>query len=179
MAFSIATIPMPRLPIRLGRACAALLVMLTLLLAAPPASASLLHLEGPVPADLGLHDGGLAPCPSSAHCSRRDWVSADPSAALETLLPSVLQLEGIAVIETGGGYLYATATSRLFGFVDDLELYADPGHQTLQARSTSRLGDSDLGVNGRRLDRLELALKAVLEDPARPTPEHLNPELDS
>jgi uncharacterized protein (DUF1499 family) len=77
------------------------------------------------------------------------------------LLPAVLQLEGIAVVETGGGYLHATSTSRLFGFVDDLELYADPGHQTLQARSASRLGDSDLGVNNRRLDILQRSLKAA------------------
>jgi uncharacterized protein (DUF1499 family) len=48
--------------------------------------------------------------------------------------------------------------SRLFGFVDDLELFADgPGRQ-IQARSQSRLGDSDLGVNGRRLERLHRAL---------------------
>jgi uncharacterized protein (DUF1499 family) len=30
------------------------------------------------------------------------------------------------VLEQVDGYLHATATSALFGFVDDLELYADP-----------------------------------------------------
>jgi uncharacterized protein (DUF1499 family) len=47
----------------------------------------------------------------------------------------------------------------LFGFVDDLELYADTEHGVLQARSVSRLGDSDLGVNAQRLAGLQRQLK--------------------
>ena len=43
-------------------------------------------------------------------------------------------------------------------FVDDLELYADQANGMLQARSVSRLGDSDLGVNSRRLTALQEAL---------------------
>jgi len=125
-----------------------------------PASAALLHLEGPIPADLGLHQGHLAPCPTPAHCAREDWVVADPAAALERLLPAVLALDGVELVETGEGYLHATATSRLFGFVDDLELHATPGAGLIEARSVSRLGDSDLGVNARRLATLRQALTA-------------------
>lgn len=124
----------------------------------PPVAASLLHLAGPLPADLGVHDGRLSPCPSPAHCARQDWRVKDPEAALAALLPAVLAMDGVDVVETGNGYLHATATSRLFGFVDDLELYADPAAGLLQARSVSRLGDSDLGVNGRRLETLRAAL---------------------
>ena len=61
-------------------------------------------------------------------------------------------------MEQTASYIHATATSRLFGFVDDLELYADQAGGRLQARSSSRLGDSDLGVNGRRLDQIGAAL---------------------
>ena len=49
---------------------------------AAPAAASLLHLEGPVPPEIGLHPDGLAPCPSPAHCERQDWTLPDPVAAL-------------------------------------------------------------------------------------------------
>jgi uncharacterized protein (DUF1499 family) len=70
----------------------------------------------------------------------------------------VLAMEGVEIVETQEGYLHATATSRLFGFVDDLELFADPTAGVLQARSVSRLGDSDLGVNARRLESLHRAL---------------------
>jgi uncharacterized protein (DUF1499 family) len=125
-----------------------------------PASAALLHLEGPIPADLGLRQGHLAPCPTPAHCAREDWAVADPAAALERLLPAVLALDGVELVETAEGYLHATATSRLFGFVDDLELHATPGAGLIEARSVSRLGDSDLGVNARRLATLRQALTA-------------------
>ncbi|WP_315856618.1 DUF1499 domain-containing protein [Synechococcus sp. EJ6-Ellesmere] len=54
--------------------------------------------------------------------------------------------------------MHATAESRLFGFVDDLELALDASGTGLQARSESRLGDSDLGVNARRLEGLRLIL---------------------
>ena len=52
-------------------------------------------------------------------------------------------------------YIHAEASSALFGFVDDLELLAVPATGMIQSRSISRLGDSDLGVNAARLDRLQ------------------------
>jgi uncharacterized protein (DUF1499 family) len=136
-------------------ALVALLLFLTLLVGGPgPAAASLLHLEGPVPADLGVRDGHLAACGSPAHCARQDWPVADPVAALGQLLPALLALEDVEVVESAPDYLHATARSRLFGFVDDLELHAAPDAGVIEARSVSRLGDSDLGVNARRLERL-------------------------
>lgn len=137
---------------------ACLLMVVSLAFGAGPAAASLLHLEGPEPTDLGVHDGHLSPCASPAHCATAAWPVADPNDALATLLPVVLGLEGVEVVKTGNGYLHATATSRIFGFVDDLELHADGDAGVIEARSVSRLGDSDLGVNARRLQTLERAL---------------------
>ncbi|MBW0168215.1 MAG: DUF1499 domain-containing protein [Vulcanococcus sp.] len=119
---------------------------------------ALFHLVGPVPADLGVHNGALSPCPSPAHCARADWSVADPAAALAALVPVIEATPRTEVLEQGDGYLHATATSALFGFVDDLELYADPSGGVLQARSVSRLGDSDLGVNAQRLAELRQQL---------------------
>ena len=56
-------------------------------------------------------------------------------------------------------YLHAEASSAFFGFVDDLELFADFDNRQIQARSESRLGDSDLGVNAARLASLRFGLK--------------------
>ena len=120
---------------------------------------ALFHLVGPVPADLGVHAGGLSPCASSAHCARATWSVADPEAALAALVPVVAATPRTLIVEQRDGYLHATASSTLFGFVDDLELYADSAAGMLQARSVSRLGDSDLGVNGRRLAALEQQLR--------------------
>ena len=119
---------------------------------------ALFHLVGPVPAELGVHGGALAPCPSPAHCARVEWPVADPQAALAALVPVIESTPRTEVVEQGNGYLHATATSAFFGFVDDLELYADTERGVVQARSVSRLGDSDLGVNSRRLDALHQAL---------------------
>ena len=119
---------------------------------------ALFHFVGPVPADLGVHNGALSPCPSPAHCARADWSVADPAAALAALVPVIEATPRTEVLEQGDGYLHATATSALFGFVDDLELYADSARGVLQARSVSRLGDSDLGVNAQRLTALRQQL---------------------
>ena len=48
------------------------------------------------------------------------------------------------VVERDDGYLHAQVSSALFGFVDDLELLRLKEGQEVQARSISRLGDSDL-----------------------------------
>jgi uncharacterized protein (DUF1499 family) len=114
-------------------------------------SLALFQLVGPVPDDLGVRGGALAPCPAPDHCARADWAVADPQGSLATLVPAIASMPRTTVVEQTAGYLHATASSALFGFVDDLELYADQAHGLLQARSVSRLGDSDLGVNGRRL----------------------------
>lgn len=124
-------------------------------------SLGLFHLVGPVPAELGLERGALAACPSPAHCARESWPVADPEAALQLVLPVLLEQPRVELVEQQGGYVHATASSALFGFVDDVELYADPAGGVLQARSVSRLGDSDLGVNARRLALLRAALTAA------------------
>jgi uncharacterized protein (DUF1499 family) len=106
-----------------------------------------------------VHQGGLSACPSPAHCARTDWAMADPQAALAALVPVLESQPRTQVVEVQASYLHATVTSALFGFVDDVELYADSQDGLLQARSVSRLGDSDLGVNSRRLEDLRRALE--------------------
>ncbi len=119
---------------------------------------ALFHWVGPVPADLGVHSGALSPCASPAHCARADWAVTDPQAALNALVPVIEAMPRTEIVEQADGYLHATATSAFFGFVDDLELYADSAAGVLQARSVSRLGDSDLGVNRQRLTDLQQEL---------------------
>ncbi|MFM7465233.1 MAG: DUF1499 domain-containing protein [Cyanobium sp.] len=162
-------------PTRPGAKALAVVLTLVILLSGAllfpmPARASLLHLEGPIPSDLGVQDHGLAPCPSPAHCAQASWSVADAQEALTNLLPVVLALDGVELVETDGPYLHATVTSRLFGFVDDLELFANGAEGQLQARSQSRLGDSDLGVNARRLERLHQALERNFSSPTSPQP---------
>ena len=58
------------------------------------------------------------------------------------------------------GYLHAECQSALMGFVDDLELHAQPDAGRIDVRSASRLGYGDLGVNRRRVETLRANLRA-------------------
>ena len=119
---------------------------------------ALFHFVGPMPTDLGIHQGQLSPCESPAHCARLEWDRNDPIGSLNELAEVIQQTPRSEIVEQKTNYLHATATSQIFGFVDDLELYADTERSVLQARSVSRLGESDLCVNEQRLRSLEVSL---------------------
>jgi uncharacterized protein (DUF1499 family) len=51
------------------------------------------------------------------------------------------------------------STSRILGFVDDTEFYFPAGKPVIHGRAAARLGESDLGVNRRRLEQIRFALK--------------------
>lgn len=120
----------------------------------------LFHLSGPVPADLGVSNGALRDCPTTAHCSSQTWASSDPMADFSKLSGLVQESPRTVVIDQTETYLHAEASSAFFGFVDDLELFADRDNNQIQARSESRLGDSDLGVNAARLAALRSGLES-------------------
>ena len=120
----------------------------------------LFHLVGPVPADLGLSNGALRNCPTTAHCASQTWESNNPMAELSRLSELVRESPRTVVVDQTETYLHAEASSAFFGFVDDLELFADPDNSQIQARSESRLGDSDLGVNAARLATLRSGLES-------------------
>lgn len=116
----------------------------------------LFHLVGPVPEDLGIHNGRLSPCPGTAHCAEELWESSNPEADLTRLSALISDLPRSQIVSETEDYVHAEVSSAFFGFVDDLELLAV--QDGIQARSVSRLGDSDLGVNSRRLSLLHDSL---------------------
>ena len=118
-------------------------------------SLALLQIVGAPDAGLGINNGSLSPCPSPSHCARADLTVSDPAQALASLVEVRHTMPRVEVVEATERYVHATASSRLFGFVDDLELYAAPREGIVQMRSVSRLGESDLGVNRRRLMQLQ------------------------
>lgn len=106
-------------------------------------------------------DERLAPCPSSPNCiSSGDsetpaWnLTESASAAWPQIVEIVNGLTRTRIVTEDGYYLHAESTSRLFGFVDDLELAIDQQGESLEFRSASRLGYSDLGVNQQRITQL-------------------------
>ena len=75
----------------------------------------------------------------------------------------VVVMLGGNIIREDGNYLHATYTSKLFRFVDDLELRLDETDKVIHMRSSSRVGYSDLGVNRKRVEKIISEFKLGVE----------------
>jgi uncharacterized protein (DUF1499 family) len=119
---------------------------------------------------LGVKLGHLSACPVSDNCVVSQDGDAkhaiepiayhvDRDKARETLLKVLTVVPRTEVLEEKENYIYAISKSRIFKFVDDVEFYLPPNETVIHMRSASRVGESDLGVNRRRLEQIRLALK--------------------
>lgn len=122
------------------------------------------------PDNLGVNSGQLAPCPKSPNCVSSQSQDAEhsiepltykstPEAAFADLKTIVQSLERTKIITETADYLYVEFTSKLIGFVDDVEFYLDKTANLIQVRSASRLGESDLGVNRQRVETIRTKLQ--------------------
>jgi uncharacterized protein (DUF1499 family) len=84
--------------------------------------------------------------------------AGDLKTTKETLLKVLSVVPRTVVVEETDNYIRAESTSRVFHFVDDVEFYFPPDEQVIHVRSASRVGESDLGVNRRRIEQIRLAL---------------------
>ena len=111
-----------------------------------------------------LFDGKLRPCPESPNCisSEKEGIEhfvepltfqGDVEMASKRIKKALLSMGGLIRIEQEG-YIWATFTSRVFRFVDDMEFRIVAGKGLIHMRSGSRVGYSDLGVNRRRAEEL-------------------------
>lgn len=127
--------------------------------------------RGASPDNLGVDDQGqLAACPASPNCvvsQQADDTHAiapftyqsDRETARKALLDVLSVVPGATVVAQTEDYIRFEAQSRLLGFVDDGEFYLPADENIIHLRSAARLGESDLGVNRRRLEQIRLALK--------------------
>lgn len=124
---------------------------------------------GKRPENLGVRDGKLASCPNSPNCVSSQSLddlhkiapltyNSTPEKALADLKSVIQSLPKTKIISESSDYLYAEFTSALMGFVDDVEFYFDPGGNIIHVRSASRLGQSDLGVNRKRIETIRTKL---------------------
>ncbi|HEY3486900.1 MAG TPA: DUF1499 domain-containing protein [Gammaproteobacteria bacterium] len=121
----------------------------------------------------GLGAGKLRACPDSPNCVVSENANAksqikplafDSEATVAWLaLQRVIEQSGGKVQQEQNGYLWATFTSRVFRFVDDVEFRLDITNKMIQLRSASRTGYSDFGVNRKRIERLRAAFAEVLK----------------
>ena len=120
---------------------------------------------GGVPDSVGLRDGQLAPCPATPNCVHTGLRHPDGTASihLDGTVPrhqvmarirTVIEaLPRTTVVTESTDYLHAEVRSRLFRFVDDLEVLIMPDGEVV-VRSASRVGKGDMGVNAARVEDL-------------------------
>lgn len=126
--------------------------------------------QGGRPSDLGVTAARLAPCPASPNCVSSEQghgkrsvapfvLAVSPGRAWPTVVQAARELPGARVVEQTDTYLHAECRSRVFGFVDDLELYLRADAGVVSVRSASRIGYWDLGANLRRVETLRRRLE--------------------
>jgi uncharacterized protein (DUF1499 family) len=127
------------------------------------------------PDTLGPTEDGLPSCPDAPNCVHTgdghppdvlpfhlspEWSDRSAEAVWSAVEAAVASLQGTEIVTRTENYLHAQSTSRIFRFVDDLEIYWRPNSLELVVRSESRIGRSDLGVNMTRVERLRQFLQA-------------------
>ncbi|MBN9691721.1 MAG: DUF1499 domain-containing protein [Verrucomicrobia bacterium] len=127
-----------------------------------------------------LVDGRLAPCGEKPNCvcSQDDrpehfieplTFTNAPSEAWARLVSVVLNQPRTTLVQETPEYLRVEFRSRLFRFVDDVEFLLQPTNRTIEVRSASRVGHSDLGVNRARVERIRTAFASAQSAEPRPT----------
>ncbi|GKS57121.1 hypothetical protein YTPLAS18_06480 [Nitrospira sp.] len=123
--------------------------------------------------ETGLINGNLKPCPSSPNCvstqAEDDQHRIQPyryrrdrALAIDALKQAVGSMRGARLAEEHDSYLRFEFTSRWFRFVDDVEFLFDDRTHTVQFRSASRTGYSDLGVNRKRMEDIRGKVEGLL-----------------
>lgn len=124
---------------------------------------------GKRPTNIGVQAGKLAPCPNTPNCVSSQsqdaqhkidplTYSSTPQEVLANLKTVIESLPKTKIITQSENYLYAEFTSQLMGFVDDVEFLIDDSAKVIHVRSASRLGQSDLGVNRKRIETIRAKL---------------------
>jgi uncharacterized protein (DUF1499 family) len=125
---------------------------------------------GSRPDHLGIHDSLLGACPPSPNCVSSDsnerehaipafYLAGDTAEGWRAARDAVAALPRTVIVKETADYLHAECSSRLFGFVDDLELHVRGEPGVIAVRSASRLGYSDMGVNRQRVESLRRILE--------------------
>ena len=107
--------------------------------------------EGAAP---GLVDGRLSPCPSSPNCVLSELGAPEshkaaplPADAWDRL-PAIIEAAGGVIVTQTDDYIASTFTTKIMGYVDDVEFRRAP--DAVHIRSASRVGYSDQGLNKKR-----------------------------
>jgi len=124
-------------------------------------------LSGKRPSNLGVKDGKLAPVVNkpnnvSSQAAAGDALhyiapfkfTRDAKQAMQRLAKVIQAQPRTEIVRQDDRYVYAEFSTKLMGYVDDVEFYLEPDEKLIHVRSASRLGYSDLGMNRKRVEAL-------------------------
>ncbi len=125
----------------------------------------LVQQASPVPDNLGVENGRLAPCPSSPNCVSTQATDekhgiapiayAGQTTTSQERILAILQADPhFTIITNEPTYIHVEARTNLWQFIDDVEFYFDEAASLIHFRSASRLGYGDGGVNRRRVEAI-------------------------
>ena len=97
----------------------------------------------------------LSECLEIGHCVREEWEVSSIEQPFKDIKELIENSPRSVIVEIDGDYLHAEITSKWMKYVDDLEVSFVPESGKLLVRSESRVGESDLGVNQKRVDLLK------------------------
>jgi len=117
---------------------------------------------------LGINNSELAPCPETPNCVSSQAqdekhhiepidYSGTQQAAHDRLLRIIESEKRTQILTEQEDYIRVEFTSAVFRFVDDVEFYLpqEQGEKgVIHVRSASRIGQSDLGANRKRIERI-------------------------
>lgn len=115
---------------------------------------------------LGVVNGRLADCSWRPNCvssysSPEDKVHfiapivlPRPVDHLDELVEKIVRMKGSRVVKQEAKYVRFAFVSKVFRFIDDVELQLLDDGTTLHVRSASRVGYGDLGVNRKRVEAI-------------------------
>ena len=100
----------------------------------------------------------LSECVEIAHCVKEEWDVSSIEQPFKEIKEIIENYPRTVIVDIDGDYLHAEVTTKWMKYVDDLEVSFFPESSKLLVRSESRIGDSDLGVNKKRVDSLKSKL---------------------
>lgn len=126
----------------------------------------MLYKNNTPPSQLGVHNGQLAPVPSSPNGVSSQTAVMDKK--VETLpfrgtlqdsknkiVKVISGYSGAVILKNESSYIYGIFTTPTMKFKDDVEFYFDQQEKVIHFRSASRVGYSDMGMNLKRYEEIK------------------------
>ena len=129
----------------------------------------ILSFSGTRPVNLGANNGKLGMLPTSPNAVSSQTgdttrkmepikFTGEPTAMINKIKNLVSSLPRTTIVTSSDDYLHAEFRSLIFRFVDDVEFLIDKENGLVHFRSASRVGQSDLGANRKRMEKISKLL---------------------